>query len=97
MQITKTEWKEVENGLLHVPQKSRGSAWKKTFDFVRSVVEGRNSLAASLGGLSTSPDGDEIHYDVTCSLCKRFILVGDDYVYKGITGYIVHYDCFHKE
>lgn len=91
MPMTKTEWQGVLEGLRAVPGKSRSASWEHAVTFVKKIVDGKNDLVPDL-----DPHPDRLRFSVRCTLCKRFITVGEDFVHKAIPGTYHHYDCHYR-
>lgn len=87
--MTKEQWANLKEVLLHVPIKTRNLAWKEAMDLVEQVLAGRNNI---------SPDVDLKHarFAVECALCHEAIGFDEDYVRHALTGTYVHYDCHHR-
>jgi hypothetical protein len=84
--LNKLEWQRVLNGLNTVAPSKRTKAWERAKELVEGIVSGKNELAQRLLA-------EGVFFNVTCRACGRKIKVYDDYVYKGLSGEYVHYDC----
>lgn len=87
--LTKGQWANLKEVLLHVPIKTRNLAWKDAMDLVEHILEGRNNLAPEV-------DVKRGCFAVECNLCRDLIGIDEDFVRHALTGTYVHYDCHHR-
>lgn len=87
--MTKNQWADLKEVLLHVPIRARNIAWKEAMENVEKILAGRNNL---------SPDIDlkNTRFAVECKLCRDLIGVDEDFVRHALTGTYSHYDCHHR-
>jgi hypothetical protein len=84
--MTKGQWTNLKEVLLHLPIKTRNLAWKDAMDLVEKVLAGQSDIAPGV-------DIDALRFSVECDICHEMIGFEEDFVRKGLTGVWIHYDC----
>lgn len=87
--MTKVQWGELKEVLLHVPTRARTAAWRESMAFVEKVLSGLNNLALNV-------DVQTMRYSVPCASCGELLAIDEDYVFHALTASYVHYDCHHR-
>lgn len=87
--LTRSQWANLKEVLLHVEIKTRNLAWKEAMDLVEQILAGRNNLAPEI-------DLKNDCFAVECGLCHKPIGIEEDFVRKGTTAAYIHYDCHHR-
>lgn len=86
--LMKTEWREVLESLEKVPIDARNEAWMKTMELIKGIIEGPCSVT-----VPAVPQ--ELRWAPSCSLCRKAIMLDQDYVFRSISCTFSHYDCFY--